>query len=179
VDRDAIDGNTAVMGAGSANDAAQAFLVEAYRTRRRRPGRTAEHPIAVSQLLADDGQPAIVVVAGLLHDVLEDTDVTPGELRERFGQDVVRLVEALTHDATIAKYGERKAALRRQILDAGHEAAIVSLADKTAKLQSTRVRPKRRQMAHYAATLAGIEARYGHSRLSERLCEQLQRWPDR
>jgi (p)ppGpp synthase/HD superfamily hydrolase len=75
VDRDAIDGNTAVMGAGSANDAAQAFLVEAYRTRRRRPGRTAEHPIAVSQLLADDGQPAIVVVAGLLHDVLEDTDV--------------------------------------------------------------------------------------------------------
>src|SRR5450755_1547654 len=102
------------MRAGSAtNDAAQAFLVEAYRTRRRRPGRMAEHPIAVSRLLADDGQPAIVVVAGLLHDVLEDTDVTPGELRERFDADVVHLVVALTQDTAIVKYGERKAALRR------------------------------------------------------------------
>jgi hypothetical protein len=33
-------------------------------------------------------------------------------------------------------------------------------------------------MAHYRATLDGIEARYGHSRVSERLREQLQRWPD-
>jgi GTP diphosphokinase / guanosine-3',5'-bis(diphosphate) 3'-diphosphatase len=167
------------MGAGSAADAEHAFLVEAYRTRRRRPGRMAEHPIAVSRLLADDGQPARVVVAGLHHDVLEDTDVTPGELRERFGPDVVRHVEALTQDTTISKYSERKAALRRQILDAGPEAAIVSLADKTAKLQSTQVRPKRRQMAHYAATLEGIEARYGRTHLSEQLSEQLQRWLDR
>ena len=152
--------------------------MEAYRTRPRRRGRTVDHPIAVSALLADDGYRPTVVVAGLLHDVLEDTDVTPGELRERFGPDVERLVEALTQDTAIGKYGERKAALRRQILDAGPEAAIVSLADKTAKLQSTQVRPKRRQMAHYAASLDGIVARYGDSHLSGRLSEQLQRWPD-
>jgi (p)ppGpp synthase/HD superfamily hydrolase len=77
------------------------------------------------------------------------------------------------------KYGERKAALRRQILDADPEAAIVSLADKTAKLQSAEHCPKDRRIAHYRATLDGIEARYGRSRLSERLREQLERWPDR
>jgi guanosine-3',5'-bis(diphosphate) 3'-pyrophosphohydrolase len=162
----------------SANDAAHTFLVEAYRTRPRRRGRTVEHPIAVSELLADDGYRPTVVVAGLLHDVLEDTDVTPGELRERFGPDVTRLVEALTQDAAIGKYGERKATLRRQIIDAGPEAAIVSLADKTAKLQGTQARPKSRRMAHYAATLDGIVARYGDSRLSELLSQQLRRWPD-
>jgi hypothetical protein len=34
-------------------------------------------------------------------------------------------------------------------------------------------------MAHYQATLDGIEARYGRSRLSERLREQLKSWPER
>jgi hypothetical protein len=86
--------------------------------RLRRAGKTVEHPIAVGELLTDDGQPPTVVVAGLLHDVLEDTDVTPAELHTRFGPDIARLVEALTQDTAILNYGERKAALRRQILDA-------------------------------------------------------------
>ncbi|HEY7622243.1 MAG TPA: hypothetical protein VH834_20905 [Solirubrobacteraceae bacterium] len=51
---------------------ALAFLSDAYATRLRRPGRTVEHPVAVARLLAADGQRPPVVVAGLLHDVLED-----------------------------------------------------------------------------------------------------------
>jgi guanosine-3',5'-bis(diphosphate) 3'-pyrophosphohydrolase len=164
---------------GPANDPVRIFLADAYRTRLRRAGKTVEHPIAVGELLADDGQPPTVVITGLLHDVLEDTDVTSRELHKRFGPDVARLVEALTQDTAIVKYGERKAALRRQILDAGPEAPIVSLADKTAKLQSLEHRPKDRRMTHYQATLDGIEARYGRSRVSERLREQLERWPER
>jgi (p)ppGpp synthase/HD superfamily hydrolase len=155
------------------------FLEDAYLTRLARAGKMVEHPIAVGELPRDDGHPPTVVVAGLLHDVLEDTDVTPAELHTRFGPDVARLVQALTQDTAIVKYGERKAALRRQILDAGPEAAIVSLADKGAKLQSVEHRPENRRIAHYRATLDGIEARYGRSRLSERLREQLERWPER
>jgi guanosine-3',5'-bis(diphosphate) 3'-pyrophosphohydrolase len=162
-----------------ANELVRVFLADAYRTRVRRAGKTVEHPIAVAELLTNDGQPPTLVVAGLLHDVLEDTDVTPAELHKRFGADVTRLVEALTQDTAIVKYSERKAALRRQMLDAGPEAAIVSLADKAAKLQSVEHRPKDRRMAHYRATLDGIEARYGRSRLSERLREQLERWPEK
>ena len=161
----------------SAHDRVRVFLADAYRMRPRRAGKTVKHPIAVGELLTDDGQPPTVVVAGLLH-VLEDTDITPAELHTRFGADIARLVEALTQDTAIVKYGERKAALRRQILDADPEAAIVSLADKAAKLQSVQHRPKDRRMAHYRATLDGIEARYGRSRLSERLREQLERWPE-
>ena len=127
----------------SANDLVRVFLADAYRMRPRRAGKTVEHPIAVGELLTDDRQPPTVVVAGLLHDVLEDTDITPAELHTRFGADNARLVEALTQDTAIVRYGERKAALRRQILDADPEAAIVSLADKAAKLQSVEYRPKR------------------------------------
>ena len=108
----------------SANDLVRVFLADAYRMRLRRAGKTVKHPIAVGELLTDDRQPPTVVVTDLLHDVLEDTDVTPAELH-RFGPDIARLAEALTQDTAIVKYRERKAALRRQILDADPEAAIV------------------------------------------------------
>ena len=163
----------------SANDLVRVFLAVAYRMRLRRAGKTVEHPIAVGELLTDDGRTPTAVVTGLLHDVLEDTDVTPAELHTRFGRDIARLVEALSQDTAIVKYDERKAALRRQILDADPEAAIVSLADKPAKLQSAEHRPKDRRMAHHQATLDGIEARYRRRRLGERLREQLERWPER
>lgn len=155
------------------------FLVDAYRTRLLRAGRTIEHPIAVAELLAGDGQKPSLVIVGLLHDVLEDTDATADELLEAFGGDIARVVEALTQDPSIGKYRKRKAALRRQILDAGPEAATVSLADKLAKLRTLDSRPANRKLAHYRETFAGVEQRYGRSLLSMLLREQLQRWPQR
>jgi GTP diphosphokinase / guanosine-3',5'-bis(diphosphate) 3'-diphosphatase len=157
---------------------ALSFIEDAYRSRLRRDGRSVEHPIAVSQLLREDGQPSDLVLAGLLHDVLEDTEVAPAELREQFGPEVTRLVEALTQDESIPKHRARKSALRQQVLDAGPEAATVALADKAAKLASERERPKERRLDHYRQTLTGVEQRYGPSRLSERLREELARFPD-
>jgi (p)ppGpp synthase/HD superfamily hydrolase len=159
-------------------DAALAFLTEAYRTRLRRSGRTVEHPIGVATLLAEEGQSTPVVIAGILHDVLEDTDARRGELDETFGADVTRLVSALTQDPSIKKYRKRKTALRQRILDAGPEAAAVSLADKAAKLRSAQTRPAERKLEHYHQTLRGIERRYGSSHLSALLREQLDRWPE-
>jgi (p)ppGpp synthase/HD superfamily hydrolase len=157
---------------------ALSFVKDAYLRRLSRAGRTAEHPIAVSRLLREDGQPRPLVLAGLLHDLLEDTEVSPAELRERFGTEVAQLVEALTQDDSIDKHRARKEALRQQILDAGPDAATIALADKAAKLASERERPKQRRLDHYRATLSGVEHRYGRSRLSERLREQLARFPD-
>ena len=157
---------------------ALAFLEGAYRTRLRRGGRTIEHPIAVSEMLRYDGQRHALILAGLLHDVLEDTDVGAEELKERFGPEVTQLVEALTQDSSIPKHRVRKAALRQQVLDAGCDAATVALADKAAKLASERERPKERRLEHYRETLRGVEGQYGPSRLSGLLREQLARFPD-
>jgi (p)ppGpp synthase/HD superfamily hydrolase len=74
---------------------ALAFLEDAYSRGLRRPGRTVEHPLEVAGLLAADGQPPEIVLAGLLHDALEDTSVTVDELAERFGPRIARLVAAL------------------------------------------------------------------------------------
>ena len=152
------------------------FLVDAYGARLRRPGRTIEHPIAVAKLLAADGHPPPVVLAGLMHDVLEDTDVTADELLGRFGSEVSRLVEALTQDTAVDDYRGRKAALRQQILDAGPQAATITVADKLAKLEVTRRPPRKRRLAHYRATLDGVEERYGRTPLADHLREELARW---
>jgi (p)ppGpp synthase/HD superfamily hydrolase len=154
---------------------ARAFVEDAYRSRG--DDEDIEHPLAVAQLLREDGRPPVLVTAGLLHDLLEDTDVNADVLRERFGPEVTRIVEALTQDPSISGYEERKAALRRQILEAGPDVATVALADKAAKIGSLRSRPKDSQLDHYRATLDGIEERYGSSPLSERARTELERLP--
>ncbi|HEY9646450.1 MAG TPA: bifunctional (p)ppGpp synthetase/guanosine-3',5'-bis(diphosphate) 3'-pyrophosphohydrolase, partial [Chroococcidiopsis sp.] len=54
------------------------------------------HPIAVAGLLRDLGGSGAMIAAGFLHDVVEDTDVTPDEIERRFGLEVRRLVEGVT-----------------------------------------------------------------------------------
>jgi GTP pyrophosphokinase len=54
------------------------------------------HPIAVAGLLRDLGGDSTMIAAGFLHDVVEDTEVTPAEIEQRFGADVRQLVEAVT-----------------------------------------------------------------------------------
>jgi GTP diphosphokinase / guanosine-3',5'-bis(diphosphate) 3'-diphosphatase len=54
------------------------------------------HPIAVAGLLRDLGGNSTMIAAGFLHDVVEDTDVTPDEIESRFGIEVRQLVEGVT-----------------------------------------------------------------------------------
>ena len=62
-----------------------------------------EHPRQVAQLVERSGGTAEQFMAALLHDVVEDTDVTLADLDE-FGADVLEMVDALTH-----RSGERNA----------------------------------------------------------------------
>lgn len=54
------------------------------------------HPVSVAETLADMGLDVDTVIAGLLHDVMEDTAVTPEELKTKFGSAIFDLVEAVT-----------------------------------------------------------------------------------
>lgn len=54
------------------------------------------HPIAVAGLLRDLGGSSVMIAAGFLHDIVEDTAVTPDEIGTRFGVEVRRLVEGVT-----------------------------------------------------------------------------------
>ena len=103
-----------------------------------------KHPVEVACLLHEAGYPNEVVAAGVLHDVLEDTDVEAAELEERFGPQVAQLVMNVSDDPSIEDEAERKAALRRQVAEAGEDAVLVFAADKVSKARELRLRASRR-----------------------------------
>jgi GTP pyrophosphokinase len=54
------------------------------------------HPLEVGQVLAELKMDSTAIAAGLLHDAVEDTDVTSAELGKRFGDQVAHIVEGVT-----------------------------------------------------------------------------------
>jgi guanosine-3',5'-bis(diphosphate) 3'-pyrophosphohydrolase len=54
------------------------------------------HPLEVANILAELKLDAVTVTAGLLHDVLEDTLISPEELQKQFGEEVYQIVEGVT-----------------------------------------------------------------------------------
>jgi guanosine-3',5'-bis(diphosphate) 3'-pyrophosphohydrolase len=89
-----------------------------------------EHPKMVAERLASAGYGDEVLAAGLLHDVVEDSDTTVAELRKRFGETVATLVAALSDDESIEPYVERKREHRQRIADVDGDALAIYAADK-------------------------------------------------
>ena len=79
------------------------FANKAHKNVRRRSGEPYMlHPIAVAQIVVDDiGLGYKSIAAALLHDVVEDTDYTVDDIRERFGDKVASLVDGLTKIKTV------------------------------------------------------------------------------
>ena len=93
------------------------------------------HPLAVAERLAADGLDERTVTAAILHDVVERSDLSIDEVVARFGVDVGELVSALTDDATIEPYAERKREHRERVAEAGPRAAAIYAADKLTNLR--------------------------------------------
>jgi len=76
---------------------AYVFAAKAHKGQTRRSGEPyLSHPLEVANMLAEMKLDRTTLVAGLLHDVLEDTDVTAPEVKETFGKEIADLVEGVT-----------------------------------------------------------------------------------
>ena len=93
------------------------------------------HPIAVANLLRIFGVDDVdVLIAAILHDVLEDTDASPGEIFEGFGEDVLAIVQEMTDDKSLPKQ-VRKDLQIEEALGLSEYTRWVKLADKICNLQ--------------------------------------------
>ena len=95
-----------------------------------------EHPMRVAALLDEHGFGEEVLAAALLHDVVEDSETTLDELREKFGGEVVGLVGAMTDDESIDDYRQRKAEHRERLAAAPTEAMAIYGADKLTNVRT-------------------------------------------
>jgi (p)ppGpp synthase/HD superfamily hydrolase len=99
------------------------------------------HPVSVALLLADGGADEDTIMAGLLHDTIEDTETTYEDLVEAFGARVADLVCAVSEpkvseDGTKHDWHGRKNAYLKQLFAAEDAAVLVSMADKIDNIES-------------------------------------------
>jgi hypothetical protein len=99
------------------------------------------HPVHVSAILQRYGFPREAVIAGLLHDVVEDQDVAVDEVRAQFGAQVAEIVDALSERRSDGQGGVRpwhvrKAEAVEKIRRASVSSAAVKAADVLHNAQS-------------------------------------------
>lgn len=97
------------------------------------------HPLAVARLLIRFNSPEPVVIAAVLHDVIEDTSIGLQEIFARFGPEVAGLVTALSEPDKKASWEDRKshtiACLEKNATD---DVVLVALADKLDNIRAIR-----------------------------------------
>lgn len=91
------------------------------------------HPVAVTTILAELGASGATLLAGLLHDTVEDTDYTLDQLREDFGEEVAALVDGVTKLDKVT-YGEHAQAetVRKMVIAMAKDirVLVIKLADR-------------------------------------------------
>ena len=95
----------------------------------------------VASTFIKNNAPEDVVIAGLLHDVVEDTKFTLSDIRDRFGDDVAMLVDGASEPEELVNadegknWRERKVHSIEFIKGAGHDMKLLSFVDKLANIR--------------------------------------------
>lgn len=92
------------------------------------------HLMSVSALVLEHGGDEKQAIAALLHDSIEDMNASPQEIENLFGEDVLSVVLALTHDDSLPRL-QRNVQYAAAVRAAGPRAALVSAADKMHNLR--------------------------------------------
>jgi len=104
------------------------FLADWVRRNCNNPKPLILHSLRVGLKLLDLEQREEVVIAGFLHDLVEDTDCTIKDIEKEFGKEVACLVSALTQEK-IPDYKKRWELFMDKIIKKGKEAMIVKVVD--------------------------------------------------
>lgn len=93
------------------------------------------HPMEVMQILTDMGCSENVIIAGILHDTLEDTDTKPEEIEKEFGKEVLAIVQTESEDKS-KTWKERKQHTIDCLKNDSPETKLVCFADKFSNIRS-------------------------------------------
>ncbi len=136
--------------------AARAFAIARHGDQRYGDAPYVTHLEAVRAVLADFGLAGALGVAAWLHDVLEDTATSRGELEGRFGVEVSALAWAVTGEGRDRR--ERARSIYEKIV-AHPAAAPLKLADRIANVEASRARPDKLEL--YRAEREGFRRALG------------------
>jgi GTP pyrophosphokinase len=116
------------------------------------------HPLAVTEILADYGLDESSLTAALMHDTVEDTDLTLATVREEFGDEIALLIDGVTKLDKI-KFSSRElaqaATIRKMAVSMAKDirVLVIKLADRTHNIRTLAPLPIEKQRRVAAETL--------------------------
>ena len=96
------------------------------------------HPFSVAMLLKGVGCEEDIVIAGLLHDIVEDTDYTLEDIKSAFGEKVADIVDGCSEPGRNAPWEDRKQHTIDFLKSASFEIKLVACADKLHNIRTIR-----------------------------------------
>lgn len=93
------------------------------------------HPFTVGMILQRAGANTECVIAGILHDVVEDTKYTLEDIKEQFGTQIANIVDEVSENKSLP-WKERKIEAINKIKTASMDGKLVECADKISNLES-------------------------------------------
>ena len=157
---------------------AYVFAARAHKGQIRRSGEPyLSHPLEVAWMLSEMKLDCITLAAGLLHDVLEDTDVTADDLKKNFGKEITDLVEGVTKISRVQESSPEKRhaeSIRKIILAMTDDLRVIfiKLADRVHNLKTLKFLPENKQKLIALETLeiyVPIANRLGMGRIKAEL----------
>ncbi|MCF0120667.1 MAG: bifunctional (p)ppGpp synthetase/guanosine-3',5'-bis(diphosphate) 3'-pyrophosphohydrolase [Oscillospiraceae bacterium] len=108
------------------------------------------HPLAAAQIIAEMGLDEESIMAGLLHDVIEDTGATHDDVAKKFGADVADIVEGVTKLSRIpfsSKEEEQMENLRKMLLAMAKDIRVIliKIADRLHNMRTMEYQSERKQ----------------------------------
>ncbi|MFY0482872.1 RelA/SpoT family protein [Flavobacterium sp. PLA-1-15] len=144
--------------------------VDAHKDQRRKSGEAyIFHPIAVAKIVASEiGLGATSIAAALMHDVVEDTEITVEDIEKMFNPKVAQLVEGLTKIAQVQKdmnVSMQAENFRKMLLTLNDDVRVIliKLADRLHNMQTME------SMVDYKQTKIASETLYIYAPLAHRL----------
>ncbi|MEY2609426.1 MAG: pyrophosphokinae [Actinomycetota bacterium] len=135
------------------------------------------HPIAVAKIVADIGLDETTVAAALLHDAVEDTEITVADVEREFGSEVAAIVDGVTKLERIqfdSKEAQQAATMRKMLVAMAKDlrVLIIKLADRLHNMRTIAAMPVDKQQRIASETLdiyAPLAHRLGMQGLKQQL----------
>ena len=135
------------------------------------------HPIAVARIVADLGLDETSIVAALLHDAVEDTEITLGDVESNFGIEVATIVDGVTKLERLhfdSKEAQQAATMRKMLVAMARDLRVlmIKLADRLHNMRTIAAVPHEKQQRIAQETLdiyAPLAHRLGMQEIKQQL----------